>query len=191
MNQANDTNRTGDTAPRLRNRVRARPGYTLVEMMVVMSIVSLLLSSVGVALHSLFRVDQHLRQGVVQAMLLTRVSLTLRGDAHEADSATTDGPSRVVLAYADDRTVAYAYDAEKARLVRLVRQGDKIQHREVYRLPKDAAVSWRTEKVEAKTLVILEVVHQVGAIEGARDGERVHRIEAVVALDADDTNVGP
>ena len=193
MNQANDTKRIDGRARRARGVASSQPGYSLIEMLVAVTIASLVLTSVAVALHSLFRVDQHLRREVVQSTSLSRISFQLRSDAHEANSATLDqtgeGRPRLVLTYTEGRTVTYA--AEEARIVRLVQQDEKVQHREVFYLSERTTVSCRTENVEEKTLVILEFVYHKGAIEGAPDAERMQRIEAVVAMDGDYTNAGP
>ena len=85
------------------------------------------------------RPHRQLRQNLVQTMSLSRVSAVLRSDALEADSATLEEASRLILTFPNGRTVTY--DIETSRLVRRVRKGDDIQHRESYGLPKNAVVS--------------------------------------------------
>jgi prepilin-type N-terminal cleavage/methylation domain-containing protein len=164
-----------------------RRGYSLVEMLVVITIASLVLTTVAVALHSLFRVDRDLRQELVQSMALSRISLALRMDAHEAISTTIEPvgeePREIVFAHAEGRSVSYTLD--EARIVRRLQQGGQVKHREVYAFPEDTVLTLRMEELESKQVVILEIVHQVGEIEDATDSLRKRRIEAVVALDAD------
>jgi len=161
-------------------------------MLVVVTVGAMILTSVSVALHSLFGVDRRMRQEVVQTTMLTRLSIVFRRDAHEAVSASVENepnkPVRLVLTMADGQTIEYT--AEPSRLVRIARDGEERRHREVFALPDRAVVGWETEAVETNTLIIFKVVHQTGAIEAAQDAQRVHRLEAVVGLDQQYSNVG-
>ena len=64
-----------------RNRTAAeRGGYTLVEVLVVVAITSMILTSVGVTLSTLFRFEGQLRSGAAEQAMLGRLTLQLRGD---------------------------------------------------------------------------------------------------------------
>ena len=178
---------------RTRNLGRGRPGgYTLVEMMVVVAITSLVLSSVAVALHSLYRVDRRMRSHMVNTTTLTRLSLQLRRDAHRAVSVEKidgeNGVSKLMLALTDGNVVQY--EAGPGRLLRIARSGEDVRHREVYRLPKKAGVRWKTEAERIPAFVSLEIVYQTGLIDDATDARRVDRIDAIVGLNTQYTNVG-
>jgi prepilin-type N-terminal cleavage/methylation domain-containing protein len=192
MNPANPIRRRKDSYGGIPLRSRRPCGYSLVEMLIVVTIASLILTSVAVALHSLFRVDRELRQELVQSIALTRISLALRMDAHEAISATlepSDGePQRILLARPQGQTVSYT--VEQTRILRQLQQGDQVKHREVYPFPEGTSLTWRIEELDSKKMVILDVVHHLGEIEGASDSQRRRRIEAVVALDADYAETG-
>jgi type II secretory pathway component PulJ len=153
----------------------------LIELLVVVTIASLVLASVGVALHSLFRVDRTLRQGMVSTMMATRLSMQLRSDLHRAASVERSAGEKVVLTLREGGTVEYV--AEKQYLLRVALSGAKVLRREQYLLPEKAAIRWELRMDQSPPLVGLHIVREAGSIPGAEDARRIERIEAVVGLD--------
>lgn len=171
-------------------RIGGRGGYSLVEMLVMMTIVSFVLTSVGIALHSLFRTDRNLRNHIVQDTVLARLSLQLRRDAHRSAAAELvegdRGASRLTFSMSDGEIVAYS--TESQRIVRVASRGEDVLHREVYALPDRSQVRWELETQRNPPLLALEIVHSTGAIEGADDALRRKHFDAVVGLNREYTD---
>jgi prepilin-type N-terminal cleavage/methylation domain-containing protein len=163
-----------------------RRGYTLVELLVVISIVTVALTSVAVALHSLFQVDKQLRQELADAATLTRLAARLRSDAHGAEKAELmagqTGTGGAAFTAQDGRRIEYR--EESRRLVRTARRGDNVEHRDVFALPDHASAAWKIGKEGATTLVSLAITQQRGRIETAADARRMVSIEAAVGIEA-------
>ena len=159
----------------------ARNAFTLIEIILAATIVSVVLSSVAVALHVMFQVDGQLREDLAYSVLLPRLSIQVRQDAHEAYSVETtrseDELSVLTLKLTDRRVVRY--EANGSRIVRIVhRDEEKLRH-EVYALGA-AVVRWEFD--EETRLLQLRIEHNVGEIEGAQDSLRVDLVEAVAGL---------
>jgi hypothetical protein len=101
------------------------------------------------SLATLFRIHRQFRQDSDQAAEMDRLAARLRIDAHDAISATLD--DGCVLKLADGRTIHYAYDMP--RLTREVRDGSQTLHRDRFRLPKAASVTFERDESVPGTLI--------------------------------------
>jgi hypothetical protein len=132
---------------------RARPGKTLLEAVVIITLLSIVVGLSTTALATLFRLRGQFSRDAELAATLSRLSLRLRADAHESLSATVQEGCTFELA--DGRTIEYTYDTP--RIVRLVRQAGNIVHRDSFRLPKNAVVAFEREAVGDHALIRLTV----------------------------------
>jgi type II secretory pathway pseudopilin PulG len=131
----------------------SRPAKTLLEVVVVISILTLVMSLSVTSLATLFRIHRQFRQDNDQAAEMDRLATRLRLDAHEAVSATLDDDC--VLTLVDGRTVHYAYDMP--RLTRDVRTGSQTLHHDRFRLPKAASVTFERDKNVSGTLIRVSI----------------------------------
>ena len=160
-----------------------RGGYTLIEMLVVMTVVALLLTLCVGTIHLLLRLDGAGRDAGDQAADLFRLARDFRTDAHAAAKSTPGAPGaadRLGFALADGRAVEY--ETGEAELVRTVRRDGKVVGRSQYRRPQRAPVAFRVDQPEGSPpFVVLQVDVRP---EGQPDGPtRPYRIEAEFARD--------
>jgi hypothetical protein len=130
-----------------------RSGRSLIEVVVMLTVLSVVLGLSTTALATLFRVKQQFARDAEQAATISRLDLRLRADAHEAVSASAEDGCTFMLA--DGRTIHYAF--ETPAMIRQVRQGDAILHRDSFRLPRNAAVTFQREGDSPRSLIRLSV----------------------------------
>ena len=116
-------------------RIR-RPGFTLVEMLVVMTIFALMLSTVSVTVATLWRAQADVQNELQQSAIVMQLARQLRADGHLALSAAlspAEGDQVQVLRLTTSQgRVEYAL--EPGRIVRMAYAADQLIHREVYSL---------------------------------------------------------
>jgi prepilin-type N-terminal cleavage/methylation domain-containing protein len=138
---------------------RGRMGYSLVEMLVVISVMAVLASCTAVALHGMYRADRAARRELEASASISRLAARLRTDAHAAASAEVN-EGLLTLKLGEAGSVSYELAA--GRVERLVRQDDKIEHRDAFRLAVDAAGQWHVAKQEGATFVSLQLERSEG-----------------------------
>jgi hypothetical protein len=131
---------------------------------VVISIMTLVMGLSVTSLATLFRIHRQFRQDNDQAAEMDRLAARLRIDAHEAVSAALtvesrspdrDPPGGCVFTLADGRSIHYAYDMP--RLTREVRNGSQTLHRDRFRLPKAASVTFERDGSVPGTLIRVSI----------------------------------
>ncbi len=112
-----------------------RRGFTLIEMVAVITILGTLLGLCAGTIHLLMRLDRSGRAASEEAADLARLARDFLGDAHAAPPTDPAGrsPDRMTLDLGDGRTVEY--QVRPGDLLRTAREGDKVRRREVYRRP--------------------------------------------------------
>lgn len=137
----------------MRATPRIRHGFTLIEIVTVIAMLSILLTMTGVIIQSLLRSDQTVSQQAVLEMTLLRVSQQFRDDVH---SATTLGPEpdkqfsaeAMELLGPQPGSIRLKYHIDGATVIRESFEGDQLANREVFRLP-DCQVQFRSEPIDA------------------------------------------
>jgi prepilin-type N-terminal cleavage/methylation domain-containing protein len=156
------------------NRRRA---FTLIEVTVVLTVLSIVWLSVTTVLYTLYRADHRLRDDLQREQAIDRVSMRLRLDTHEANSArivlTDDGTNELVLLVADDKSIHYGM--EEAHLYRIVREGDAVLHRDRFLVGR-ATSEWTLHHGEEASLVVLTLT----AVDKRTEATRVWQIKAAV-----------
>jgi hypothetical protein len=117
---------------------RHRAGWTLMEMMVVIPLMVLLLSTAAMLLSALFRSQQSLGDDLQRHSTLARLGTQLRADAHASASAKCDSPQSCALACSSSETIHY--EITQTAIRRELRREDAVSEREEYPLPRSAAV---------------------------------------------------
>jgi hypothetical protein len=162
---------------------RRRRGWSLLELLVVISAATLLLTIAAGLVFQMLKVGGAERSRVVAANNMERLGRDLRADAHAASKVVDLSGGRLLLSLPEGRVVEYSVRGRE--ILRTVRHGEKVHHREEYGLPSGAGP--RFESLRDGTRPLIAIV--LGA-DPARPGSRVepgyrdYRIEAVLGRDA-------
>jgi hypothetical protein len=130
-----------------------RRAKSLLELIVILSIMSIILTLSATSLTTLFRLRAQLTRDIEQGMALDRLAARWRADAHEATSASLNAGCALTLA--DGRTVQYSFAAP--RILREVRRDAAVLHRDRFLLPVSATAVFEKEGDEPQTLVRLMI----------------------------------
>ncbi len=168
---------------RLTTRITQRRGFTLVEMLVVVTVFAFLLASVAMAIGTLFRAQGELQDELAQAATASRLASQLRADAHLAASAfvVQEGGTPGPLLRLPHATVIYR--TYPRRIVRTVMQGDTETHREVFRLLEGTTTRWEISP-ESPAFVTLTTSYRSPQLREGVALPREHRVEASIGLHA-------
>lgn len=132
------------------SRCNAPRGYTLLEVLVVVSISSVLLSLIGATLVGVQRASRNAAEGLAQQQRLDRLAAFWRDDVHAARSVQTDpdkgaeeserqqAAARLVLAQGE--FIEYSFDT--GAVSRKHFRGDEIVARDAFPLEHAAAVEF-------------------------------------------------
>jgi len=165
----------------MNDRPRRRRGYALIELLVLITIVAVMLGLCAGMLHLLMRLDRVGRSAADEAADMARLGRDFRADAHASPAAGPAGrtPDGITLAVAEGRSVEYR--ARPTDILRTVREGDKVRHREQYRRPARSAVRFEVARDGPAAIASLTISREPGGKDGspARDV----RIDAALGLD--------
>jgi prepilin-type N-terminal cleavage/methylation domain-containing protein len=137
---------------RSRTEFRRRRGFTLIEVVVLMSIVALLMTLGGGVLHRLLAADRQLTRALETARQIDRLSSRLRLDVQQGEldeGATHQLPSRLILRMPDGRTVDYSVTDH--RLIREVFAGENRQVRDSFVFPIRTQLGFDVASATAET----------------------------------------
>jgi len=129
------------------SRRRSR-GFSLVEMLTVIAIISIAFTSIAVALGICMREDRRLAAHTKYGRSLQRLSLQWRADVHS--SHTLRLPA--VLETTDGERIEYLFHADKIERRRL--RGENVAHRDAYDIPTGFQVAIAVEGESRKTAVL-------------------------------------
>ena len=184
---------------------RLRRGWTLVEMLVVVSIMSLLLATVAVMIQTIMRQQRVFGQGVTQQRTLAMLARQIRHDIHaavrvettpaqqmgdktkqQADADNAKQTQAIRCSWPDGRSVSYQLHG--GRLLRVVSQpGEKRAKRKPFTLPRGAHVRLVESEGGARPLATIEIDYPAGrtaTATGSNTGaRRTMVIEALVGRD--------
>lgn len=122
-----------------------RKAYTLVEMLVVISITAVLLSLVTMALGRMLRATREVHAGGGQQLAWDRLLEQLREDAHAAVEAevreAAEGPAVLSLTLPAGRTVSY--QATPMGLQRQVEVAGQTEHQDWFRIQQAESLRWK------------------------------------------------
>jgi prepilin-type N-terminal cleavage/methylation domain-containing protein len=130
-------------------------GFTLVEVMLVISLSSIVLCTVGVIFHGLRSAQRALREHQTAIDNIARLAEQFRADVHAAASAkitpaaksgdSESPPDMLKLSQTREKDIEYAADGNC--VTRMARLGDQITQRESYALPAQCQVQWRLDEL--------------------------------------------
>jgi len=168
---------------RLTTQITRRRGFTLVEMLVVITVFAFLLASVALAIGTLFRAQGELQDELAQAHIGSRLAAQLRADAHLATSAEVveDGDTANVRLSLPNATVNYA--THPRRIIRTVAHGETEAHREVFPLLDGTTTRWELPD-EAPAFITLIFSYRSPALREGVARSHEQRVEASIGLHA-------
>jgi hypothetical protein len=155
-----------------------RRGKSLIEMLVIISVLSVVMSLAGGTLILLLRCERQVKRDLDQERSLVRLGQQFRADAHAATGAEV-GPA-CVLKLAGGQTIRYA--AGNAGVTREVMDGEKVEHRDQFALPAPADVRFESPAEASGKLVRLLIQPSSDTPNGIVLTARPATIEAALNL---------
>ena len=156
---------------------RQRNGFTLIEVTVVLTILSVVWLSITCVLYSLYRAEHRLRDELQRERAINRLAMRLRLDAHAAASAKllklNGGGDELVLSTEDERSIHYGRSDEG--VYRVVRSGEMVLHQDSFFIGQ-ATFEWVLQSREDPSLIVLALT----AWDERTRSTRVRRIKAAV-----------
>ncbi len=156
---------------------RRRTGKTLLEAVVIISIMSLIIGISAMSLATLFRLKQQLTRDAEQAASLARLATRLRLDAHAAGTVTVEEGCE--FTYHDGSTIQYSIHAPS--VVREVRRAGAVIHHDRFLLPRSAVAEFALDGGSENRLIRLSI-RAIEVKTRKTEMPRTTTIEAVVGL---------
>lgn len=163
-----------------------RRGYSLIETLVAIALITTTFSTIVVTLDGMFRASRGVRGEAESQLDLERFAARFRGDAHEALSVESkqeggeSGAGTLAFALADGRTARYTI--EPGGVGRVLSGGEKAEHRDTYRLPRYVAATWRLQTDRPRPIVSLVLTPKPGTGKSGPTAYQVSRVDASVGL---------
>ena len=144
-------------------RRQAKRGYTLVEMVAVMSTMAVLLTTIATTIHTMVRATNRLRDASMVMHSMDRLATRLQADAHRADTANvTDG---ALTLQTPGATTTYR---QVGNQVECHRTSDAVDSsRETFALPQGFAVTWAVDESPPLVRVTIQPTAGLSADEAA------------------------
>jgi prepilin-type N-terminal cleavage/methylation domain-containing protein len=140
----------------------SRRGVSLIEMMVVISILTVIVMLVGMTFHLLLRSEKLVTQSFVTERTISRLAIQFREDVHQSDTGVltsmTEG-AKLELALGNASEIQIRYLAINDGLVRLIVTDETVTSRDDFRLP-DCHVSFVAGQEAESSLRRLVKKHQ-------------------------------
>ncbi len=156
---------------------RTHRAKTLLEAVVILSLLSIVVGLSATSLATLFRLRHQMSRDSEQAAVLARLSSRLRLDAHEAvEVAVEEG---CLLTFPDGRAVQYRYSAPS--IIREVKRDGETVHRDRFLLPRSASAEFSRDRSESESMLHLHI-RPVEVRTRKTEMPRTTTIEAVVGL---------
>jgi hypothetical protein len=145
--------------------MRKRPGVSLVELLVVMSLSTIFLTTSAVVLHRLMQSQGKTRDFFAASRNGLRLADQFRSDVHRARSATTDNlPAGVILRLQLSAAQAAEYQHLAGVVRRTLLENDQTVSREEFVFPAASRVEVR--QAQTPRLLSLSIIHTPGDEEG-------------------------
>lgn len=159
--------------------MRTRRGYTLIEMLTVIVLISTLLGLGSLVIHRMVRAERAGRAALDDSATLARLAEEFRRDAHQARSATRDAEG-LALALPGEVRVEYRIREGALHVLRFVpdtTEGERLAAETVHRSSRQGTP--RVDVVEQDGLTIALLAFG----DPEQTTARAVRVEAVVGFD--------
>ena len=159
-----------------RNPPSARRGFSLVELLATITVLTILLGLCAGMIRLLLKLDQTGRDALAISAATNQLARDFRSDAHEAASLTLPdlAGDRVAWTRTDGSKVEYIIRPND--LLREVSQAGKLRHREIYRRSARTVFSFASSPSEGRPLVSI-VIRPIADTNRSSNG-RVEQIDA-------------
>jgi hypothetical protein len=154
-----------------------RNGKSLIEALVIISLMSIIMGLAATSLASLFRLRHVMVRDAEQAASFDRLAMRWRLDAHEAVSANVE--TGCVFQFGDGREIKYSL--ARPRIVREVSRDAKSVHRDTFFLPRNSVATFEQEDVGIGRLVRVAIKPEQTKLP-PRELPRTAVIEAALAI---------
>lgn len=155
-----------------------RAAFSLIEMAVAVSILSVILALSATTIISLFRLERRFAADVSQLLQTDRLAAQWRLDVHRATAADMNAACELRLPTGE--TVHYAY--ESPAVTRELRQGGEFKHRDAYVVGKHAKVTFSSAPETEQRLLVLRIAPSEDVPPTRVPTVRLLRIEAAMNL---------
>jgi prepilin-type N-terminal cleavage/methylation domain-containing protein len=168
-------------------------GFTLVEMLLVISLSSILLCTVGVIFHGLHSAQRALGERQTAIDNIARLAEQFRDDVHAATSAqitpaaesannSESSHDMLKLSQPGQQEIEYATDGNC--VTRVMKTGDQVAERESYDLPERCHIKWQLDDLSGSTAkrASARLSYPLGDHELQLSDQRQLRIDAIVNL---------
>ena len=167
---------------------RPRHGYTLIDTVLIVSLMTVLLSFIGTLFHVLIRADRHARNQQAHSASIARLAGQLRDDVHSASSvqllATVESesrPSELVLLRPDGNRILYRIDG--SYIQRIVSSDEQTRHRDSFRLLSAMESKWQVLDGSRRQVVVLDVYPSATSTSGEPASQPILQIRAMAGTD--------
>jgi hypothetical protein len=166
-----------------------RRAYTLVELLLVVSLATVVLSTLGVLLHGAWRVERTMTNHRQFVDTLDRLAQQFRTDIHQATSvrigtaAQSGGKSAPFIVAMSNEEAEYSLG--QATVSRIVRREGNIVARETFQLPDGGDIRWEISPGGgAKQRQVASLLISYPLVSTARDlsDKRNLRVDAAIGL---------
>jgi prepilin-type N-terminal cleavage/methylation domain-containing protein len=163
-------------------------GYTLVELLMVVSLTSIALATVGVMLHGVFRTQRSMIDHTQFIEHLSRLAEQFRTDVHRAPSVEQTGRSCNV-AMPNGTRIEYRIDTDGVS--RTVRTGNQVLQRDTHFLPTEFTGTWKLDSTGTGSKPIASLLIALVSRDKPESSsdEKQFRIDAVVGLTPQEIHV--
>jgi type II secretory pathway component PulJ len=135
---------------------RRRPGYALIELLIVITVTAVMLTLCAGMIHLLLKLDRTGRTASEQAADLARLARDFRADAHASLKVSNQaGSDRMIFSVDAGRTVEYQIRPND--ILRTVREGEKVRRFETYRRPARTSVRFAGDSAGPRPFIIMMI----------------------------------
>jgi len=120
--------------------MRPRDGKSLLEVMVIISILSVVFGASTTTLAALLRLERQFRRDTEQGTSLARLAAHFRCDAHQATSCQVAAGCKFTLPGGEE----IDYSAAEREVIREVRRSGALEHRDGFVLPPGAVIRFES-----------------------------------------------
>lgn len=162
-------------------------GFTLLEVIVAISLVSVVMGGATVLLQGVWRVEHSVRHHQADLAGAFRLSESFRNDVHATQpdmvslARSTTGTATLVLRLPDERIVEYTAGA--AQVERIARRGSEVLHRDTFLLKPESTVEWQLAAADdASPLIAMLIAAPLGSEQLDMAEQRTLRVEAMPGM---------
>jgi len=117
-----------------------RRAYSLIEMLVAISMTTVLVGLAAGLIHVALKVDLEARARLAEDAGLARLASTFRDDVRAATAAEARPDASLTLTAPGGTVIEYAI--RPGRVARVVREGGQVRRRDGFALPTGASARW-------------------------------------------------